>query len=110
MEFAYAAADIVVSRSGSVLYELCAVRKPVIFVPYPHAAEDHQTVNAENLVRKNAAILIPDKDAGENLVSEIVELAKNKPEQEILKENIGKLAITDADEKIATEILKTLNG
>ncbi len=110
MEYAYAAADIVVSRSGSVLYELCAVKKPVIFVPYPHAAEDHQTVNAENLVKKNAAIMIPDKDARDKLVPEILSLANNKAEQEILKDNIGKLAITDADEKIATEILKILNG
>ena len=110
MEYAYAAADIVVSRSGSVLYELCAVRKPVIFIPYPHAAEDHQTVNAENLVKKNAALLIADMDARDQLVLEIVKLAKNKSEQEILKENIGKLAIIDADEKIANEILKTLNG
>jgi UDP-N-acetylglucosamine--N-acetylmuramyl-(pentapeptide) pyrophosphoryl-undecaprenol N-acetylglucosamine transferase len=110
MEYAYAAADIVVSRAGSVLYELCAVRKPVIFVPYPHAAEDHQTVNAENLVKKNAAILVTDGDAGKNLVTVILKLAKNKPEQEILKENIGKLAITNADETIATEILNTLNG
>jgi len=110
MEYAYAAADIVVSRSGSVLYELCAVRKPVIFVPYPYAAEDHQTVNAQNLVKKNAALMIADKDAGEKLVSEILRLAKNKPEQEIVKENIGRLAVTDADDKIAAEILKTLNG
>jgi UDP-N-acetylglucosamine--N-acetylmuramyl-(pentapeptide) pyrophosphoryl-undecaprenol N-acetylglucosamine transferase len=109
MEYAYAAADIVVSRSGSVLYELCAVRKPVIFIPYPHAAEDHQTMNAENLVKKNAAIMISDRDAHARLVTEILNLAKNKPEQEILKNNIGKLAITDADERIATEILKTLN-
>jgi UDP-N-acetylglucosamine--N-acetylmuramyl-(pentapeptide) pyrophosphoryl-undecaprenol N-acetylglucosamine transferase len=109
MEYAYAAADIVVSRSGSVLYELCVVKKPVIFVPYPHAAEDHQTVNAENLVKKNAAIMIPDKDARDKMVQEILALAKNKPEQEILKNNIGKLAVTDADEKIATEILKTFN-
>jgi UDP-N-acetylglucosamine--N-acetylmuramyl-(pentapeptide) pyrophosphoryl-undecaprenol N-acetylglucosamine transferase len=110
MEYAYAAADMVVSRSGSVLYELCAVKKPVIFIPYPHAAEDHQTVNAENLVKKNAALMIADMDAREKLVPEILRLAKNKPEQEILKENIGKLAITDADEKIASEILKILNG
>lgn len=110
MDYAYAAADIVVSRSGSVLYELCAVRKPVIFVPYPHAAEDHQTVNAENLVKKNAAILVPDKNAAKDLVDEIVKLANNNTEQEKLKENIGKLAITDADEKIAIEILKTLNA
>lgn len=110
MEYAYAAADLVVSRSGSVLYELCAVRKPVIFIPYPHAAEDHQTVNAQNLVKKSAAIMISDKDAGEKLIPEILRLAKNKTEQELLSENIGKLAITDADEKIASEILKTLNG
>jgi UDP-N-acetylglucosamine--N-acetylmuramyl-(pentapeptide) pyrophosphoryl-undecaprenol N-acetylglucosamine transferase len=110
MEYAYAAADIIVSRSGSTLFELCVVKKPVIFIPYPHAAEDHQTVNAENLVKKNAAILISDKDAREKLVPEILRLAKDKAEQEELKENIGKLAITDADEKIANEILKTLNG
>ena len=110
MEYAYAAADIVVSRSGSVLYELCAVKKPVIFVPYPYAAEDHQTVNAENLVKKQAAILIPDQDAKAKLVDEVIRLADHKAEQEILKENIAKLAITDADEKIADEILKTLNG
>jgi UDP-N-acetylglucosamine--N-acetylmuramyl-(pentapeptide) pyrophosphoryl-undecaprenol N-acetylglucosamine transferase len=110
MEYAYAAADLVVSRSGSVLYELCAVRKPVIFIPYPHAAEDHQTVNAQNLVKKKAAIMIADKDAGEKLVPEILKLAKNKAEQELLSENIGKLAITDADDKIASEILKALNG
>ena len=110
MEYAYAAADIVVSRSGSVLYELCAVRKPVIFIPYPHAAEDHQTVNAMNLVAKNAAIMIADKEARQKLVGEILRLASNKPEQQELSENIGKMAITDADEKIAEDILNTLNG
>jgi UDP-N-acetylglucosamine--N-acetylmuramyl-(pentapeptide) pyrophosphoryl-undecaprenol N-acetylglucosamine transferase len=109
MEYAYAAADIVVSRSGSVLYELCAVKKPVIFVPFPHAAEDHQTVNAQNLVNKKAAIMISDKDAKEQLVTEIIRLANDKTEQEILRQNIGKMAITDADEKIANEILKILN-
>jgi UDP-N-acetylglucosamine--N-acetylmuramyl-(pentapeptide) pyrophosphoryl-undecaprenol N-acetylglucosamine transferase len=109
MEYAYAAADIVVSRSGSVLYELCVVRKPVIFVPFPYAAEDHQTANAENLVKKNAAIMISDKNAREQLVSEIIRLANNISERETLMENIGKLAITDADDKIANEILKILN-
>lgn len=109
MEYAYAAADIVVSRSGSVLYELCVVRKPVIFVPFPYAAEDHQTANAESMVRKDAAIMISDKDAPEQLVPEIIRLANNVPEQEMLKENIGKMAITDADDKIANEILKILN-
>ncbi len=59
-----------------VLYELCAVKKPVIFIPYPHAAEDHQTVNAENLVKKNAAIMISDKDARDKLVPEILSTGK----------------------------------
>ena len=110
MEYAYAAADIVVSRSGSVLYELCAVKKPVIFIPYPFAAEDHQTANANNLVDKHAAQMIPDADAGVKLVPAILALAANKEEQEILKENIGKGAITDADDRIARKILKTING
>jgi UDP-N-acetylglucosamine--N-acetylmuramyl-(pentapeptide) pyrophosphoryl-undecaprenol N-acetylglucosamine transferase len=110
MEYAYAAADIIVSRSGSTLYELCVVKKPVIFIPYPHAAEDHQTVNAANLVKKKAAIMIADKDAPGKLVLEILRLATNKTEQQDLKNNIGKLAITDADEKIANEILTVLNG
>jgi UDP-N-acetylglucosamine--N-acetylmuramyl-(pentapeptide) pyrophosphoryl-undecaprenol N-acetylglucosamine transferase len=110
MEYAYAAADIVVSRSGSVLYELCAVKKPVIFVPYPYATEDHQTVNAQNLVNKGAAILIPDKEAKNRLVDAVISLANDKAEQERLKENIGRLAITDADERISAEILKLLHG
>ncbi len=110
MEYAYAAADIVVSRSGSVLYELCAVRKPVIFIPYPFAAEDHQTANAMNLVDKHAAQLIPDADAGKKLVPAILALAADKKEQETLKKNIAKGAITDADERIAKKILDTING
>ena len=110
MEYAYAAADIVVSRSGSVLYELCAVKKPVIFIPYPHAAEDHQTANAKNLADKHAAQMIPDGEAGQKLVPAILALAADKKEQEILKENIGRGAITDADDRIARKILKTLNG
>ena len=109
MEYAYAAADIVVSRSGSVLYELCAVKKPVIFVPYPHATEDHQTVNAQNLVNKHAAMMIPDNEVMSKLVVAVIALANNKEEQELLKENIGRLAITNADEKIATEILNVLH-
>lgn len=110
MEYAYAAADIVVSRSGSVLYELCAVKKPVIFVPYPHATEDHQTVNAQNLVDKHAAMMIPDIEVMSKLVVAVITLTNNKAEQELLKENIGRLSITNADEKIATEILNMLHG
>ena len=66
MEFAYTAADIIISRSGAMaVAEICLVRKPVLFVPYPFAAEDHQTVNAKQLVERNAALMIADKEVRE---------------------------------------------
>ncbi len=109
MEMAYAAADIVVSRSGAMaVAELCVVKKPVVFVPYPFAAEDHQTVNAQKLVDKGAALLVKDSDAKEKMVDTILALAKDKDQQEVLKQNIGKLTVTDADQRIATEILKSI--
>ncbi len=109
MEYAYTAADMVISRSGAMaIAELCLVKKPVLFVPYPFAAEDHQTVNAQNLVNKNAAMMIPDDQALNNLVNEIVLLSKDIIKQESLKENIGKLAMANADKVIAEEILKSL--
>jgi UDP-N-acetylglucosamine--N-acetylmuramyl-(pentapeptide) pyrophosphoryl-undecaprenol N-acetylglucosamine transferase len=70
MEYAYAAADVVISRSGAMsIAELCVMKKPVVFVPFPHAAEDHQTVNAQKLVSKNAGLLITDEEAQDKLVS-----------------------------------------
>lgn len=109
MEFAYAAADIVVARSGAMtVAELCVAKKPGLFVPYPFAAEDHQTVNAMRLVNKNAALMVKDSEAGEKLVPMIIELSKNESKQEELKKNISALAITNADMKIAEEVLKTL--
>lgn len=106
MEYAFAAADMVISRSGAMsIAELCVVKKPVVFVPFPFAAEDHQTVNAQNLVNKNAVILIKDNEAKEKLVSTIIALAKDQGRQNELKENIGKLAVTNADEMIAKEII-----
>ena len=110
MDMAYAAADIIISRSGSTVYELCVVAKPAVLVPFPYAAEDHQTANAMNLVDKQAAILIPDGEAKEKLLPAVIELSKNEPLQKQLKENIGRLGITDADEVIAREILNRLNG
>ncbi len=107
MEYAYAAADIVVSRAGAMaIAELCVVKKPVIFVPYPFAAEDHQTVNAKNLVNKNAAWMISDSEVKEKLVPLILKLANDEVKQNELKQNIGMLGIVNADEIIATEILK----
>lgn len=109
MEYAYAAADIVVARAGAMtVAELCVVRKPVLFVPYPFASEDHQTVNAMALVNKNAALMVKDSEAAAKLVSMTIKLAEDENKQEELKRNIAALAITDADTIIAGEILKLI--
>ncbi len=106
MEKAYAAADIVVARAGAMtVAELCVVKKPVLFVPYPFAAEDHQAVNAMQLVNKNAALMVKDSEAAEKLVFMTIELTKDESKQQELKNNIGLLAITDADKRIAVEVL-----
>lgn len=109
MEYAYTAADMVISRSGAMaIAELCLVKKPVVFVPYPFAAEDHQTANAQNLVNKRAALMIKDNEALDKLVPAIISLSKDPALQHLLEENIGKLATTKADAVIAEEILKML--
>ena len=111
MEYAYAAADVVISRSGAMaIAELCVQKKAALFVPYPFAAEDHQTVNATNLVNKNAGILIKDSEAAEKLVPAIIALLNNETKIESLKINISKLAITDADDVIANNILSSINA
>lgn len=110
MEYAYAAADIVISRSGAMsVAELCVMKKPAVFVPFPFAAEDHQTVNAQKLVNRNAALMIKDSDAFTKLVALVIDLSKDEPLQERLIENISKLAITNADEIVAKEILKSIS-
>ncbi len=109
MEYAYAAADLVISRSGAMtIAELCVMKKAVIFVPFPFAAEDHQTVNAQNLVNKNAGIMIKDSEALQTLVPALIQLLKDENKQQELKNNISKLAISNADEIIATEILNSI--
>ncbi|MBN8674934.1 MAG: undecaprenyldiphospho-muramoylpentapeptide beta-N-acetylglucosaminyltransferase [Chitinophagales bacterium] len=109
MENAYAAADVVVSRSGAMsVAELCVAKKPVLFIPYPFAAEDHQTVNAVQLVSKNAALMVKDNEAAEKLVFMTIELAKDISKQNELKENIAVLGVTNADVRIAEEILKSI--
>lgn len=109
MEYAYAAADLVISRSGAMaIAELSVMRKAIIFVPFPYAAEDHQTVNAQNLVNKKAGIMIKDSDALTQLVPMVMSLLKDVNKQQELISNIGKLSITNADEMIAKEILKSI--
>ena len=109
MENAYAAADMVVARAGAMtVAELTVVQKPVLFVPYPYAAEDHQTVNAQQLVKKEAALLIKDSEALEKLVPALLGLARDQQRQALMKENLKPLAITDADERVARNILEML--
>ena len=107
MDFAYAAADVVVSRAGAgTVSELYLVGKPSILVPSPNVAEDHQTRNAMALVKKNAAIIIKDSDAVEKLMKRALELIHHEKEKKILSENIKKLALKNSAERIAEEIIK----
>lgn len=107
MDFAYAACDLVISRAGAgTIAELCAVKKPVILVPSPNVAEDHQTKNALALVQKDAAVLVSDAVAEQELLDIALLLIENKNKCSELAENIGKMELPDADKIIAEEVLK----
>ena len=107
MERAYAAADIVISRAGALaIAELCIMAKPVIFVPFPFAAEDHQTSNAMALVEHNAAMMVRNSDAPVELVKKLKQLLHDEAMQEIMKESLKTLAIRDADERIANKVIE----
>jgi UDP-N-acetylglucosamine--N-acetylmuramyl-(pentapeptide) pyrophosphoryl-undecaprenol N-acetylglucosamine transferase len=107
MEQAYAAADVVVSRAGAMaIAELSLLGKPAVFVPYPFAAEDHQTANAKYLVQKEAALMVKDSSAKEEVVKIAMTLATDEQRQEQLARNIKKEGVQNADEIIAASILK----
>ena len=107
MDLAYAAADVVISRSGaSSVSELCAAHKAVVFVPSPNVAEDHQTHNAMALVRKDAAMIVKDAEAMEKMIPTALELLKDTDKIKTLEENAGKMALPDAAAKIAEEVYK----
>lgn len=107
MDLAYAAANIVVSRAGAIaVSELCLVGKPCILVPFPFAAEDHQTKNAQALVNKHAAIHLPDKEVKERLLQEVTGLMENETLQRQLSENIVTMAKPEAAKTIAAEVIK----
>ena len=102
MDLAYAAADIIVSRAGAIaISELCFVGKPILLVPSPNVAEDHQTQNAQSLVNKNSALMVKDVDAKRKLVSELISLSRNKDLQGVLSSNIQKLSVDNAAVRIA---------
>ena len=93
MDLAYAAADVVISRAGALaVSELALVRKPVIFVPSPNVAEDHQRKNAEALVKQDAALMITDDEAPRRLIAEAIALLQDETRRATLEENIGQLA------------------
>jgi UDP-N-acetylglucosamine--N-acetylmuramyl-(pentapeptide) pyrophosphoryl-undecaprenol N-acetylglucosamine transferase len=110
MENAYAAADVVVCRAGAMtIAELCVVGKPAIFVPFPFAAEDHQTVNAMALVNKNAALIVPDNQVKTLLMHTILELINDEKKRRELEVNILKMGNKYADKAIAKQILKVID-
>ena len=109
MDLAYAAADVVISRSGaSSVSELCAAHKATIFVPSPNVAEDHQTHNAMALVNKDAAVLVKDAEAVEKLLPAACALTENPERIAQLEKNIAVLAKTDAAMTIAEEVYRVI--
>ncbi len=111
MDQAYAAADVVISRAGALaIAELCIAGKPVIFVPLPTAAEDHQTSNAMALVTRNAALLVKDSELKTGLVKQLETLLGNNKMQETMSDNLRAMAIKDADERIANKVIEIAKG
>ena len=107
MDLAYAAADVVVTRSGaSTVSELCAMGKAAIFVPSPNVAEDHQTHNAMALVRRDAALIVKDADAPEKLLGTAMELLNDPGHIARLETNAERMALRDAAQVICDEAYK----
>jgi UDP-N-acetylglucosamine--N-acetylmuramyl-(pentapeptide) pyrophosphoryl-undecaprenol N-acetylglucosamine transferase len=111
MDLAYALSDIVISRAGAIASaEIAAVGKPVIFIPFPSAAEDHQMKNARAFEEKGAAIVIPDQESANTLPMLLVSLLKDAEKRNTLANNIQKLALTDATDRICNEVIKLIKG
>lgn len=109
MDLAYSMADVIVSRAGAIaISELCVIGKPTILVPSPNVSEDHQTKNAMALVNKNAGILVRDVESREMLIEQLDMLLKDQDVQNILSDNIKKLGIRDADQRILDVIEELL--
>ncbi|MEK6480768.1 undecaprenyldiphospho-muramoylpentapeptide beta-N-acetylglucosaminyltransferase [Catalinimonas sp. 4WD22] len=111
MDLAYAAADVVISRAGALaISELALVSKPTVFVPSPNVSEDHQRKNAEALVKLDAALMVMDKDAKEQMIDVALKLLKDEQQQKALSENIVKLARPKAAEHIAKEVIGLIDS
>jgi UDP-N-acetylglucosamine--N-acetylmuramyl-(pentapeptide) pyrophosphoryl-undecaprenol N-acetylglucosamine transferase len=111
MDYAYAAADLVVSRAGaSSVSELCIVHKPCILVPSPNVAEDHQMKNALALINHKAAVLVRDMEAKDKLVDRTIELMGDESFCSSLELNIASLAVKNSAELIASEVISLVNN
>jgi len=111
MDYAFSVADLVISRAGAgTISELCVVRKPCILVPSPNVAEDHQTFNAMALVKKNAAILVSDKNATETLIPTALKTLEDGQRLQELSNNIGAMATTNAANDIAKEVMNLISS
>ncbi|TAF65360.1 MAG: undecaprenyldiphospho-muramoylpentapeptide beta-N-acetylglucosaminyltransferase [Cytophagales bacterium] len=111
MDLAYAAADVIISRAGALaISEICLVAKPSVLVPYPFAAEDHQTKNAQSLAQADAALMVNDKDTQSQLITTALALLEDKNKQEKLTKNIVAFARPEATRQIADEIWKIILG
>lgn len=111
MDLVYAAADIIISRAGaSSVSELCLVGKPVIFIPSPNVAEDHQTKNAKSIVEKKAALMLKEAELESQFSLVFEALIKDKGKQAQLSENIKQLALPNATEQIVDEIVKLIKN
>lgn len=111
MDYAYSAADLIISRAGaSSISELCLLQKPVILVPSPNVAEDHQTKNALALVSKEAALLVADKDAEQQLVTKALEIIHNDECLRTFGRNIATLAHHHSADRIVDEIVKIIGN
>lgn len=109
MDMAYAAADIIISRAGaSSVSELCIVGKPVIFIPSPNVAEDHQTKNASAISDKDGAVLIKEKDLDVDFENAFSQIVSSPEKQKLLSDNIKKLALVNATKDIVNEVEKLL--
>ena len=109
MDLAYAAADVIISRSGaSSISEICAAHKAAIFVPSPNVTEDHQTHNAMALVRKDAGLIVKDAEAVENLMKTACELMNDSEKIAKIEKNVAKLALADAAMTIADEVYRII--
>ncbi|WP_336964576.1 undecaprenyldiphospho-muramoylpentapeptide beta-N-acetylglucosaminyltransferase [Chryseobacterium contaminans] len=110
MELAYSAADIIVSRAGAIaISELAVAQKPVLLVPFPFAAEDHQTKNAMNLVEKNAARMVKDSEMQEKFWNTLTEICENENVRKEMSDNLEYFAKPDATKEIVDEIFKVIN-